>query len=70
MLGGHPMCDDIHIFVCHMARFTCCLKASSQRGSFPIVLHFCSANLQSERGLYTDHPLKLVSQNFPNLWFQ
>ena len=90
------MCDYIHIFVCHMTRFTCCLKASSQGGSFPIVLHFCSANLlrnllrsgtcvlclmdrngeprtlklqQSELRLYTDHPLKLVSQIFPNLWF-
>ena len=91
-MSGHPMCDDIHIFVCHMARFTCCLKASSQRGSSPIMLHFRSANLlrnllrsgtcvlclmdrkgeprtleqQSELRLYIDHPLKPVSQIFPN----
>ena len=89
------MCDDIHIFVCHMTRFTCCLKASSQGGSFPIVLYFCTAKLlrnllrsgtwvlclmdrkgeprtleqQSELRLYTDYPLKPVSQIFPNLWF-
>ena len=44
-MSGHPMCDDIHIFVCHMARFTCCLKASSHGGIFPKVLHFRSANL-------------------------
>ena len=44
-MSRHPMCDGIHIFVCHMARFTCCLKASSQGESFPIVLHFRSANL-------------------------
>ena len=44
-MSGYPMCDDMHIFVCHMARFICCLKASSQGGSFPIELHFHSANL-------------------------
>ena len=44
-MSGHPMCDDIYIFVCHMARVACCLKASSQGGSFPIVLQFRSANL-------------------------
>ena len=44
-MSRHPMCDDIHIFVCYMARFTCCLKASSQGGSFPTVLHFRSATL-------------------------
>ena len=44
-MSGHPICDDIHIFVCHMASFTCCLNASSQGGSFPRVLRFRSANL-------------------------
>ena len=44
-MSGHSMCDDIHIFICHIARFTCCLNASSQGGSFPLVLHLRSANL-------------------------